>query len=422
MSLFQQAQISTGNHSFTSGDNIAYANFAAPSSPPSSVSNSLHSNSSTPLPFPPSPPLRKSTRVCHTPPYLKDYVYSSAITKPDSDIPKVSPTELHMGYISSKNDYSLFTKSSSSSITVIAVYVDDILLAGDDVTELDSLKSFLDFQFKIKDLGYVHNILGLEVLKTHQGHLVSQHKFASDLLNEFNCYHFTLVVTPLESSVKLTPDMGQPLTDPILYRRLVGKLIFLQHTRPDIAFSVQHLSQFLQAPQVPHMLAALHVLRYLLNNLGQGILLSITSDTSLVAYADSDWAAYTQSRKYITGVFINFGGCPISWKCKKQPTISLSSIEAEYIALRKVVAEVSWLVRLYGDLGLVFSSPIQSGLISLHHISTADQPADILTKSIVGPLHCHLLGKLGVASPSSLRGSVGLNNSSTTRPISEINQ
>nr|XP_016498464.1 PREDICTED: uncharacterized mitochondrial protein AtMg00810-like [Nicotiana tabacum] len=288
-------------------------------------------------------------------------------------------------------------------LRVLAVYVDDILLAEDDVAELDSLKSFLDSQFKIKDLGSVHYFLGLEVTKN------SQQKFASDLLDEFNCMHFTPLVTPLESSVKLTSDMGQPLTDPSLYRRLVGKLNILQHTRPDIAFSVQHLSQFLQAPQVPHMLVAMHVLRYLMNAPGQDILLSKSPDTSLVAYSDSDWAACTQSRNSITGFFISFGGCPISCKCKKQPTISLSSAEAEYRALSKIVAEISRLVRLFTDLGLIFHSLVQvfsqaalhiaknpvfhewtkhididchfihdclqSGLISLHYISIADQHA-----------------------------------------------
>lgn len=199
----------------------------------------------------------------------------------------------------------------------MAVFVDDILLAGDDVAEFDSLKSFLDSQFKIKDLGSVHYFLGLEVTKNSQGYLVSLQKFASNLFDEFNCMHFTPVVTPYESSVKLTFDMGEPLTDPSLYRRLVVKLNFLQHIRPDIAFSLQHLSQFLQAPQVPQMLAVIHILRYLMNAPWQGILLLKSPDTSLVAYSNSDWAACTQSRKSITGFFISFGGCPISWKCKK---------------------------------------------------------------------------------------------------------
>lgn len=102
---------------------------------------------------------------------------------------------------------------------------------------------------------------------------------------------FTHVLTPLDPLSKLVLDMGEPSSDPNTYRRLIGKLNFLRYTRPDISFSVPHLSQFLQNPQVPHIQAALHVLRYLLNDLAQGILLSNSSDFSLLGYSNSDWAA-----------------------------------------------------------------------------------------------------------------------------------
>jgi len=121
---------------------------------------------------------------------------------------------------------------------------------------------------------------------------------------------------------------------------------------------MQHLSQFLQAPQIPHMLAAIHVLRYLSAVPDLGILLSNSSDCSLIAYADSDWATCAQSRRSITGYYITLGGCPISWKSNKQPTIFLSSAEVEYRALNMVVAEISWLIRILADLGLLISSPI----------------------------------------------------------------
>ncbi|XP_070057561.1 uncharacterized protein [Nicotiana tomentosiformis] len=127
---------------------------------------------------------------------------------------KLSEALSSRGYISSKNDYSLFTKSSGGSLTVLAVYVDDILLAGDDISELDSLKVFLDATFKIKDLGCVHYFLGLEIIKQPQGFLMCQYKFTSDLLEEFHCDHFTPVSTPLDHSIKLYSDMGWPLSRP----------------------------------------------------------------------------------------------------------------------------------------------------------------------------------------------------------------
>jgi len=153
---------------------------------------------------------------------------------------------------------------------------------------MQSLKSYMDSTFKIKDLGLVHYFLGLEISLHPQRYIMSLHIFTSDLLSEFNWIHFSSVLTPLDSSVKLTMDMGELISDPSLYRRLVGKLNFLQNTRPDISFSVQHLSQFLQKPQVPHMMATLHVLRYLMNDPAQGVLLSSSSDFSLLAYSDSN--------------------------------------------------------------------------------------------------------------------------------------
>lgn len=223
--------------------------------------------------------------------------------------------------------------------------------------------------------------------------------------------------------------MGAAPTDASLYRRLIGKLNFLQHTRPDIFFSVQHLSQFLNKPQVPHMMATIHVLRFLLNAPDQGIIISKSNDFSLVAYSDSYWASCPNSRKSATGFYIILGGSPISWKSKKQPTISLSSAEAEYRALQKVVAKLSWLKRLFYDLGVPILSPISvfcdsqaaidvnchfvrdcllAGLIYLHLIRSTDQLADIMTKSLSGVLHHQYLSKLSVSSPSSLRGGVDI--------------
>ncbi|XP_018621995.1 uncharacterized mitochondrial protein AtMg00240-like [Nicotiana tomentosiformis] len=141
---------------------------------------------------------------------------------------------------------------------------------------------------------------------------MNQHKYTTDLLQEFNCHHFCLVSTPLDPSVKLTLDMRAPVSDPSVYRRLIGKLNFLQHTRPDISFSVQHLSQFLQKPQVPHMMVALHVLRYLLHDPAQVILLSSSADFSLVSFSDSDWGSCAISCKSVSGFYITLGGSALS--------------------------------------------------------------------------------------------------------------
>nr|XP_018623350.1 uncharacterized mitochondrial protein AtMg00810-like [Nicotiana tomentosiformis] len=230
----------------------------------------------------------------------------------------------------SLNGYSLFTIFTGSSIVLIDVYVDDILLTGNDDSELTSLNAFLDQQFKIKDLGVVHYFLGLEVSHLRHGQLVNQHKYLKEILSAFHCSFASLVVTPLDLSVKLTPTSGDSLVDPSPYRRLIGKLNFLQHTRHDISFSVQHLSQFLNAPRIAHMHAAIHVLRYLVKDPDRGIFFNRTQDFSLQAFSNSDWAGCPSSRKSVSGYLFTLGGNPVCWKSNKQPTISLSSAEAEF--------------------------------------------------------------------------------------------
>jgi len=339
------------------------------------------------------------------------------------------------GYQHSLNDYSLFFKKTDHSVIFIAVYVDDILLTGTDLVEIQQLKAFLHDRFKIKDLGILHYFLGLEILYKADGILISQRKFVLDLLKEYDCSPYTSFTSPLDPNVKLQATDGNLLPDPTYYRKLIGKLNFLTNTRLDIAYSVQHLSQFMQSPREPHLKAAFHLLRYLKRDPTLGIFMSNVPCYTIRAFCDSDWASCPDSRRSVSGYLVLLGNCPISWKSKKQETVSLSSAEAEYRAIRKVVGELVWLDRLLKELTVPFSTPIPvycdsqsalhiaknpvfhertkhievdchfvrnqltDGLISLHHTPTSDQLADVLTKALTGVKHAAVLDKLGGFSP-----------------------
>ncbi|XP_019241521.1 PREDICTED: uncharacterized protein LOC109221499 [Nicotiana attenuata] len=247
---------------------------------------------------------------------------------------------------------------NGTSLVYVAVYVDEVILTGTELEEIKLLKKFLHDSFKIKNLGRLQYFLGFEILYKDDGVIISQRKFVIDLLKKYNCLNCSPLLSPLDPNVKLRAREGAPLLDPSCYRKLVGKLNFLTNTRLGIAFSVQHLSQFMQDPREPHLKAASHLLRYLKADPSLGIFFSKDADYTVKAYYDSDWASCPDSRKSVTGYIVLLENSPISWKSKKQETISLSSAEAEYRSIRKVVVKLVWLQRLLEELTFPFSSPI----------------------------------------------------------------
>ncbi|KAF3639997.1 hypothetical protein FXO38_22347 [Capsicum annuum] len=152
------------------------------------------------------------------------------------------------GFHSSLNDYTLFYKKFEDLITIIVVYIDDIIITGSDFSTITRLKEFLNAEFKIKDLGNLHYFLELEVFREDTRLIVTQRKFTLELLAEFDCAQLPLVSSPLDPSVKLSSSSGELITDPTVYRHLIGKLNYLTHTRPDLSYAVQHLSVYATTP------------------------------------------------------------------------------------------------------------------------------------------------------------------------------
>ncbi|PKI73561.1 hypothetical protein CRG98_006142 [Punica granatum] len=265
---------------------------------------------------------------------------------------------MHYGFRQSETDHSLFTFSQGGVFLAVLVYVDDMILVTNDPISCAHFKDYLHQCFRIKDLGPLSYFLGIEIIHSDSGLFLNQRKYTLDILTEAGMLGSRPAHFPMEQQHRLSRDSGDPIPDPGLYRRLIGRLLYLTITRPELAYPVHILSQFLQDPRQDHWDAVMRVLRYLKQSPGQGIFLRPTS-LSLTAYCDADWASCPMTRRSLTGYFITLGGSPISWKTKKQTTISKSSAEAEYRAMAATVSELLWLRALLRSLGVSHDFPMR---------------------------------------------------------------
>ncbi|KAG7583644.1 Retrotransposon gag domain [Arabidopsis suecica] len=212
-----------------------------------------------------------------------------------------------------------------------------------------------------EDLGELKYFLGIEVCRSKEGLFLSQRKYTLDLLSQVGKLGAKPAKTPLEDDYKANRKGeldNKPFEDVTQYRRLVGKLIYLTITRPDICFAVNVVSQHMQAPTLHHWNMVTRILKYLKGAPGQGIWMGCNKNTELVGYCDADYAGDTKDRRSTTGYCTFIGGNLVTWRSKKQKVVSLSSAEAEYRAMRKLTTELMWLKALLKDFGIDTPKPI----------------------------------------------------------------
>lgn len=334
------------------------------------------------------------------------------------------------GFTHSHSDHCLFIKGSGSTFICLLVYVDDVLLTSPMQSLIDEVRDYLHAQFTIKDLGSAKFFLGIEIARSEAGTVLCQRKYILDIISQAGLLECRSVSTPLPAGLVLTQGTEARLEDPEPYRRLVGQLLYLNLTRPDISYVAQQLSQYVANPTHSHWTAALHVLRYLKGCPSLGLFISTSNSLALTAYSDADWASCIDSRNSLTGYCVYFGSTLLSWKCKKQDTVSVSFAEAEYRALSITVREIMWLVSLLAELGISVSTPIplycdnvfaihitknqvfhertkhldidchlvrekyKSGLVQPLPISSSEQLADVFTKSLASTKLRYLLSKM----------------------------
>jgi hypothetical protein len=209
----------------------------------------------------------------------------------------------------------------------------------------------------MKGLGYLRYFLGIEVTYSPRGYLLSQSKYVADILERVRLTDNKTVDTPIEVNARYSSSDGLPLIDPTLYRTIVGSLVYLIITRPDIAYVAHVVSQFVASPTTIHRAVVLRILRYLRGTVFQSLLLSSTSSLEVRVYSDADHSSDLIDRKSVTGFCIFLSDSLIYWKSKKQSIVSQSSIEAEYRAMASTTKKIVWLHWLLADIGVSFSYP-----------------------------------------------------------------
>ena len=308
---------------------------------------------------------------------------------------------IKMKFVRINADSCVYIRCTNSSVVIIAVYVDDLIIAGTSLSLVGSVKSDFHKRYKMKDLGELQYVLGVRVDQNQAQKTIqlSQQTYIVDMLTKFNMLECRVVDTPMESKIKLSKSMapttpqGRKDMEQYPYREAVGSLLWIANgTRPDVAYAVSQVAKYMSNPGLPHWVAVKRILRYLkgtqdlkltyngnkvrsilgfsrgvlpvsitpTSNLGSNIVVSSQNNEPIKVeadiYVDADYAADVDSRRSVTGYLFMLAGAPISWQSRQQVSVALSTMESEYMAACAATQEAIWLRSLLKDLNLLDQS------------------------------------------------------------------
>lgn len=261
---------------------------------------------------------------------------------------------ISFGFVQSKSDPCAYILSKDDDLTILMVWVDDIIIAANSNFVLNQVKEFLNENFNMKDMGILRWFLGIEFKFERDCIKMNQTQYLRRILDKFNMGDCKPRKTPCDlSSNSNNFTDNSPLENPTLYRELVGSLIYaMTGTRPDLCYIVTKLSQYLSKPTNAHLSLAKHVLRYIKYTIDYELCYRKSKDgLQLYGFSDSDWGQDPDNRKSVTGYCykLNPDSSPISWKSRKQSTVALSTCEAEYMACSDATCEGIFLKNLLSD-------------------------------------------------------------------------
>ena len=313
---------------------------------------------------------------------------------------------------------SVYRREEGDKLLIIAIYVDDLFVTGNSTKIIKEFKTAMSQKFEMSDLRLLTYYLGIEVKQSTRGITIKQEAYARRIMEESGMADCNPNYIPMEFGLQFSKALDEPEIDATQYRRKIGCLWYLMHTRPDMAYSVGILSRYMQSPRESHGNALKQVLRYLQGTLGHGLEFKRGSTQKLVGYSDSSHNTDPDDGRSTTGHLFCLGNTPITWCSQKQDIVALSSCEAEFMAATEAAQQAIWLQELLSEvtggetektLILVDNKSaislaknpvfhrrskhihkrfhfirecVERNLIDVEHVPGTEQKADILTKAL----------------------------------------
>ncbi|GJY96531.1 retrovirus-related pol polyprotein from transposon TNT 1-94 [Tanacetum coccineum] len=314
-------------------------------------------------------------------------------------------------------DNTLFTKKKDPNLIIVQIYVDDIIFGSTSQEICDDFAKIMHDEFEMSMMGELNFFLGLQIKQLEDGIFFNQSKYIKEMLKKFGLEDSKPMKTPISTETKLTKDVEGESVDNTKYRGMIGSLLYLTASRPDIMFSVCLCARFQEDPKTSHLEAVKRIFRYVKGTTHLGLWYPKGSGIETIVYADSDHAGDYVDQKSTSGICTFMGCCLTSWFSKKQTALAISTTEAEYVSARKACQQALWMKQALVDYGIrlddipimcdnkgaidLSKNPVQhsrtkhieirhhflrdnvqKGNISIEKVSSEDNIADILTKPL----------------------------------------
>ncbi|KAK1434246.1 hypothetical protein QVD17_11166 [Tagetes erecta] len=332
-----------------------------------------------------------------------------------------------------KHEQAVFRRATNQGVLIVGTYVDDFIITGTSKKDIETFKKQMESQFEMTDMGLLHYYLGIEVVQCNDGIKVKQTGYAKKILKEAGMWECNPNKFPMEPGLKLSKEDSGSYTDPTEYRKIIGSLRYLTHSRPDLSYAVGYMSRFMQKPTYTHSQALKQILRYLRGTIDYGVVYPKKGSSVLLGYSDNSHAVDVDDGRSTTGLIFYYDGAPITWSSQKQDTVALSSCEAEFMAATAGACQALWLRGLLAEVTgekkqtvkllvdnssaiALMKNPVFHGRskhidtryhfirecvernkIKVEHVSGELQKADILTKALPRIKFAEMRELIGVA-------------------------